>query len=63
MRYAAARKSPVKVINPYGAEVRKLYRRQVIYESGVERDFATAFEAMDEVKLFVKLPGWLAGSP
>ena len=30
----------------------------VIYESGVERDFAQALEAMDEVKLFVKLPDW-----
>jgi type III restriction enzyme len=30
----------------------------VIYDSGVERDFALALEAMDEVKLFVKLPDW-----
>ena len=30
----------------------------VIYDSGVERDFAAALEAMDEVKLFVKLPDW-----
>jgi type III restriction enzyme len=30
----------------------------VIYDSGVERDFALGLEAMDEVKLFVKLPGW-----
>jgi len=30
----------------------------VIYDSGVERDFATELERMDEVKLFVKLPNW-----
>ena len=30
----------------------------VIYDSGVERDFALALEAMDEVKLFIKLPDW-----
>ena len=30
----------------------------VIYDSKVERDFADALEAMDEVKLFVKLPDW-----
>jgi len=30
----------------------------VIYDSKVERDFAQALEAMDEVKLFVKLPDW-----
>jgi len=30
----------------------------VIYDSNVERDFATALEAMDEVKLFIKLPDW-----
>jgi type III restriction enzyme len=30
----------------------------VIYDSGVERDFAEALETMDEVKLFVKLPDW-----
>jgi type III restriction enzyme len=30
----------------------------VIYDSAVERDFAEALEAMDEVKLFVKLPDW-----
>jgi len=31
---------------------------QVIADSQVERDFAAALEAMDEVKLFVKLPNW-----
>jgi type III restriction enzyme len=31
---------------------------QVITDSQVERDFAAALEAMDEVKLFVKLPHW-----
>jgi type III restriction enzyme len=30
----------------------------VIYDSRVEQDFAAALEQMDEVKLFVKLPGW-----
>ena len=30
----------------------------VIYDSRNERDFAEALEAMDEVKLFVKLPAW-----
>jgi type III restriction enzyme len=30
----------------------------VIYDSKIERDFAQALEAMDEVKLFVKLPDW-----
>jgi type III restriction enzyme len=30
----------------------------VIYDSGVERDFALKLERMDEVKLFVKLPDW-----
>jgi type III restriction enzyme len=30
----------------------------VIYDSGVERDFALELEQMDEVKLFVKLPNW-----
>jgi len=30
----------------------------VIYDSNVEHDFAEALEAMDEVKLFVKLPDW-----
>ena len=32
----------------------------VIYDSGVERDFATELEGMDEVKLFVKLPDWFS---
>ncbi len=31
---------------------------QVSYDSGIERDFALALEALDEVKLFVKLPDW-----
>lgn len=30
----------------------------VVYESGIERDFAEALEAMDEVQLFIKLPAW-----
>jgi hypothetical protein len=30
----------------------------VIYDSKVERDFAQALEAIDEVKPFVKLPDW-----
>ena len=30
----------------------------VIYDSGVERDFALDLERMDEVKLFIKLPDW-----
>jgi type III restriction enzyme len=30
----------------------------VLYDSQVERDFAAALEQMDEVKLFVNLPGW-----
>jgi hypothetical protein len=30
---------------------------QVIYDSGVEPDFAEALEAMDEVKLFAKRHG------
>ena len=30
----------------------------VIYDSKVERDFARALDGMDEVKLFVRLPGW-----
>jgi type III restriction enzyme len=29
-----------------------------LYDSGVERDFALGLEAMDEVKLFIKLPDW-----
>jgi type III restriction enzyme len=38
--------------------IEKSIYEHVIYDSGVERDFAEALEAMDEVKLFVKLPDW-----
>lgn len=30
----------------------------IIYDSGPEHDFAERLEAMDEVKLFIKLPDW-----
>jgi len=36
---------------------RSIYNH-VIYDSKVERDFARALDGMQEVKLFLKLPGW-----
>ena len=38
--------------------IEKSIYEHMIYESGVERDFALGLEEMDEVKLFVKLPDW-----
>ena len=40
---------------------KSIYDR-VIYDSGVERNFAEALETMDEVKLFAKLPDWFVVS-
>ncbi len=30
----------------------------VVYDSDIERDFASAFERSDDIKLYAKLPGW-----
>ena len=38
--------------------IQKSIYDHVIYDSQVEHDFAERLEAMDEVKLFIKLPDW-----
>jgi len=38
--------------------IERLIYDHVIYDSKVERDFAQALDGMEEVKLFLKLPGW-----
>jgi type III restriction enzyme len=38
--------------------IQKSIYDRVIYDSEIEHDFVQALEAMDEVKLFVKLPDW-----
>ncbi len=45
--------------NPPGLlPIEKSIYDHVIYDSGVERDFAAGLEEMDQVKLFIKLPDW-----
>lgn len=38
--------------------VRKSLYEYVVYESKVERDFAEQLDQCDDIKLFMKLPGW-----
>ena len=39
-------------------ESRKSVFDHVVYDSDVEREFATAFERSDDIKLYAKLPDW-----
>ena len=39
-------------------QVRKSVYEYVVYDSAVERAFARQLDARDDIKLFVKLPGW-----
>jgi len=39
-------------------ESRKSVYDHVVYDSGIELEFATAFELSDNIKLYAKLPGW-----
>ena len=39
-------------------EARKSVYEQVVYESGVEAEFADRMERNDDVKVYAKLPGW-----
>ena len=48
-----------EVINYLTAmQVSKSVYEYVVYESDVEREFARKLEAREDIKLFVKLPGW-----
>ncbi len=39
-------------------QVRKSVYEYVVYESEVEREFAKKLDEREDIKLFVKLPGW-----
>ena len=39
-------------------QVKKSVYEYVVYDSEVEREFAEKLDARDDIKLFVKLPGW-----
>jgi type III restriction enzyme len=39
-------------------EVRSSITERIMYDSGVEREFALALDARPDIKLFVKLPAW-----
>jgi len=39
-------------------DTKKSIYEHVVYDSGIERDFADALEKNDVIKLYVKLPGW-----
>ena len=39
-------------------EVRKSIYDAVVYDSEIEREFAAALDKREDIKLFVKLPGW-----
>lgn len=39
-------------------EVKKSVYDAVVYDSGIERQFAEELEQREDIKLFVKLPGW-----
>jgi type III restriction enzyme len=39
------------------AESNSVYEH-VVYESGVEKEFATTLDQREDIKLFVKLPDW-----
>ena len=39
-------------------EVRKSIYDAVVYDAGIEREFAVALDNREDIKLFVKLPGW-----
>lgn len=48
-----------EVINYLAAlQVRKSVYEYVVYDSEVEREFARRLDAREDIKLFVKLPGW-----
>lgn len=49
----------VELINYLNAmQISKSVYEYVVYESDVERQFAFKMEAREDIKLFVKLPGW-----
>jgi type III restriction enzyme len=48
-----------ELVNSLNAiEVKKSVYEYVVYESEVEREFAKRLDEREDIKLFVKLPGW-----